>query len=116
MTFYVIKTVMTVVLIVIISEIAKRNTFAGALLTSIPLISVFVILWLYFETKDTARISTLATSIFWLVLPSLVFFITLPIFLKQGINFYLSVCASCGLTVASYGIMILILNHFGIKL
>ncbi|MCP5274435.1 MAG: DUF3147 family protein [Burkholderiales bacterium] len=98
------------------TENAKRSTFIGAILTSIPLISVLAMFWLYIDTKDTAQVSALATSVFWLVLPSLVFFIALPLLLKQDINFYLSMSLSMALTVVSYWLMVLVLNHYGIKL
>lgn len=87
MNYYRLKLVVTTVLIVAISEIAKRSTFAGALLASIPLVSVLAMLWLYLDTKDVQQVSALAASVFWLVLPSLALFIALPLLLKQGLNF-----------------------------
>jgi len=116
MTHYLIKIAITTVLIVAISEIAKRSTFIGALLASLPIISLLALIWLYIDTKDIAKISTLAISIFWLVLPSLVLFISLPVFLKQGLHFYPSITISVGLTVCSYWLLITVLNNYGIKL
>ena len=37
---YLVKIAVTAVLVVVISEIAKRSSFAGALLASVPLVSV----------------------------------------------------------------------------
>lgn len=116
MLYYVIKIVITTALIVVISEISKRSSFAGALLASIPLISVLAMLWLYIDTKDVTKISALATSVFWLVLPSLVLFITLPLLLKQGLHFYTSISLAIALTIGAYWVMVIILNHYGIKL
>jgi hypothetical protein len=115
-TYYLIKIAVTSSLIVIISEIAKRSTLIGAVLASIPLISVLAMLWLYFETKDTARVSSLAISVFWLILPSLALFVTLPILLRLGLNFYPSIALSLGATVISYFLMVSILHYFGIQL
>jgi hypothetical protein len=106
----------TTFLIVLISEISKRSSFLGALLASIPLMSVLAMLWLYVDTKDVTKISMLSSSIFWLVLPSLALFITLPFLLKQGINFYLSLSMSLAVTMVCYWVMVMILNHYGIKL
>jgi len=39
------------------------------------LVSVLAMVWLYIDTKDAEKVSDLATSVFWLVLPSLGFFI-----------------------------------------
>ena len=116
MAYYVLKIVITALLVVLISEIAKRSSFVGALLASVPLVSVLAILWLYIDTKNISKVSALSSGIFWLVLPSLSFFITLPLLLKQGINFYLSISLSIGITIFSYWLMVLALNHFGVKL
>ena len=116
MTYYLVKIAITTVLIVAIAEIAKRSSFAGALLASVPLISVLAMIWLYVDTKDVAKVSALATSVFWLVLPSLALFVTLPVLLRQGLNFYMSMSISIGITLGCYFLMISLLNHFGVKL
>jgi hypothetical protein len=116
LVYYIVKIAVTSGLIVAISEISKRSTFAGALLASIPLVSVLAMLWLYLDTKDITKVSTLSTSVFWLVLPSLALFIALPLLLKQGLNFYLSISISIALTIGCYWLMVAALNHFGIKL
>ena len=116
MIYYITKIAITTVLIVAISEIAKRSSFAGALLASIPIVSVLAMLWLYVDTKDVAKVSDLATSIFWLVLPSLVLFITLPLLLKQGVHFYASIGLSIGFTIGAYWLMVVVLNYYGVKL
>lgn len=116
MTYYLVKIAITTVLIVMIAEIAKRSSFAGALLASVPLISVLAMIWLYVDTKDVAKVSALATSVFWLVLPSLALFVTLPVLLRQGLNFYMSMSISIGITLGCYFLMISLLNHFGVKL
>lgn len=116
MAYYLVKIAVTTVLIVLISEIAKRSSFMGALLASIPLVSVLAMVWLYVDTKDVDKVTSLATSVFWLVLPSLALFITLPLLLKQGLNFYLSMTLAIGITIGCYGLMVMVLNHFGIRL
>jgi len=116
LSYYIIKIVVTTVLIVAISEIAKRSSFVGALLASVPLISVLAMIWLYIDTKDVAKVSALATSVFWLVLPSLALFVTLPLLLKLGLHFYISISISIMFTVGCYWLMFAILNHYEIKL
>ncbi len=116
MGYYLVKIAITTLLIVAISEIAKRSSFTGAILASIPLISVLAIFWLYIDTKDIDKINALATSVFWLVIPSLAFFLCLPILLNLGINFYISMAASICITVGCYFLMVVILDYFGIVL
>ena len=116
MIYYLAKIAITTALIVAISEIAKRSSFFGALLASIPLVSVLAMIWLYVDTKDVEKVSALATSIFWLVLPSMVLLIALPLLLKQGLHFYTSLSLSIGFTIGAYWVMVAVLNHYGIKL
>lgn len=116
MTYYLLKIAITTALVVAISEIARRSNMAAAILASIPLISVLAMIWLYLDTKDADKVSALAASVFWLVLPSLALFVSLPLLLKQGLNFYVSIAAATGITVICYFLMISILSHFGVKL
>ncbi len=116
MSYYLVKILVTTALIVAISEIAKRSSFIGAILASIPLISVLAIFWLYIDTKDVTKVSALAASVFWLVLPSLALFVTLPFLLKHGLSFYLSIGISIGITICCYLLMVAILHHFGVRL
>ena len=116
MVYYIVKVLTTTVLIVAISEIAKRSSFIGAVLASIPLVSVLAMIWLYIDTRDVSKISSLSTSIFWLVIPSLTLFLSLPILLKQGFNFYFSISIAIAITIISYWLMIYVLNYFGVKL
>jgi hypothetical protein len=110
-----LKVIVTAALVVAISEIAKRNTFAGAVLASIPLTSVLAMIWLYADSGDAERVAALATGIFWLVLPSLVLFITLPLMLRAGWPFGVSLAASIALTAACYFAMVAILSRLGIS-
>ncbi len=116
MAYYLVKIAISAGLIVAISEIAKRSTLLGGVLASLPLVSVLAMIWLYVETRDVDRVSALATSVFWLVLPSLALFVALPLLLRQGLNFYISLGLAAGITAASYGLMMVALTHYGIKL
>lgn len=116
MAYYVFKIIITALLVVLIAEISKRSSFIASILASIPLVSVLAMIWLYIDTKDTDKISTLSTSIFWLVIPSLALFITLPVLLRKEINFYVSMGTSILITVICYYLMIFVLEKFGIRL
>ncbi len=80
--YYIIKVLISAILIVGISELSKRSSLIGAILASIPFVSVLAFIWIYVDTKNVETISKLSYSIFWLVIPSLVLFVILPIFLK----------------------------------
>lgn len=110
------KLIITAILIVLISEISKRNAALAALLASLPLVSVLAMLWLYIDTKDVQKVVDLANNILWFFVPSLAFFITLPVLLKKGVDFYLSMGLASLLTAGCYGVMLIILARYGIKL
>lgn len=116
MTYYLVKITITALLVVLIAEISKRSSFIGAVLASVPLVSVLAMIWLYIDTRDADKVAALASGIFWLVLPSLALFIVLPIMLKQGFNFYLSLGVSIVLTIGCYGLMVAALGRAGIEL
>ena len=113
--YYVLKIAITTVLIVLISEIAKRSSFWGAVLASIPIVSVLAMIWIYTETKDIEKISQFSISVFWLVLPSLALFVTLPLLLKKGVNFYMSLGVSALITLIIYYALISVLDKMGMK-
>ena len=116
MTWYLTKLAITSALIVSISEVSKMSSLVGALLASIPLVSVLAMMWLYIDTKDVEQISSLNISIFWLVLPSLSLFVVLPLLLKAQIPFYISMAIGLTIMVGCYFLMLLVLNKFGIEL
>lgn len=116
MLYYLLKIAITTVLIVGISEIAKRNTLIGGILASIPLISVLAMIWLYVDTKNTEAIAQFSMSVFWLVIPSLALLLTLPFLLHKGLNFYISISLAIVITIFCYYLMIIVLKKFGVNI
>jgi len=113
---YAIKILLTAAVVVAVSEIAKRSNFWAALLASIPLTSVLAFVWLYVETGSTAKVADLSAGIFWLVIPSLLLLVLLPLLLRSGWSFWLSLAASTAATSLAYVAMAWLLRRFGIAL
>jgi hypothetical protein len=113
--YLMLKFVLSAAIVVAVSEIARRSTFIGALVASLPLTSLLAMIWLYRDTGDAARVATLSSEIFWLVLPSLLLFLALPWLIRRGIGFYaaLSVAAAC--TAIGYVLMSVVLQRFGVR-
>lgn len=116
MLYYAGKIVMSALLITLVSEIAKRSSFVGALIASLPLVSLTAALWLFIETKDVMKVASFTTGIFWLTLPSLTLFLVMPILLRYGVHFFISAAISLIITIGSYWLMLTILNYYGIKI
>ena len=116
MMYFVIKCLLSGLIIAVVSEVAKRSPALGALVVSLPLVSLLGILWLWRDTRDIERIADHAHSTFWYVLPSLPMFLVLPAMLRAGVGFWSSLGASCVLTIALYLVTAWALAKFGIRL
>jgi hypothetical protein len=114
MTYYILKIALTTGLVIAVSEIAKRSSLWGGLLASLPIVSFLGIIWLYAETGDAEKVSGLARTVFWLVLPSLPFFLLLPYLLKRYGNFYISLGVATAVMFGFYLGMVLVLQRYGI--
>jgi hypothetical protein len=100
---------------VAVSEIAKKSSLIGGILVSLPIVSVLAMMWLWVDTKSKVKVAELSYTIFWLVIPSLVLFISLPILLKR-LDFGWAMLLSCSFTVIAYYLMVMVLGYFNIKL
>ncbi|WP_373033194.1 DUF3147 family protein [Sulfurovum sp.] len=116
MAYYIIKLIITTFLIVLISEIAKRSSLAGALLAAIPLVSILAMTWMYIDTDSSNNAVEFSNRIVWLIAPSMTLFIAFPILIKKGLGFYASMGISIVLTIMAYYSVIFVLSRFGIKL
>jgi len=99
-----------------VSEIAKRSPGFGALVASLPLVSVLGMIWLWRDTHDPSRMAAHAGATFWFVLPSLPMFLLIPALLGRGVPFWPVLGAGCLLTIALYLGMTWIGPRFGLLL
>ena len=104
MTQFLLKVLVSALLVASASEIARRYSVIGALLASLPLTSILAMIWLWRDGVPAAKIADFSNSIFWLVLPSLLLFIAVPLMLRAGYGFWPSLGAGCALTVVGYAV------------
>lgn len=116
MSYLVIKAALSGVLVMIISEVARRSPGFGGLIASLPLVSVLGIVWLWRDTADAERIAAHAESTFWFVLPSLPMFLAFPAMLRHGVGFWPALVLSCLLTMGLYALTLWLLPKIGIRL
>ncbi len=116
MLYYAIKVIISALLIVAISEIAKRSTGFAALVASLPLTSLLAFIWLHMDASPPERIAELSSQIFWLVLPSLLLFLLLPLLLKHGLSFWVSLGLSMAATIGCYIALLPLLRRMGVNL
>lgn len=115
MIWFTLKVLITAVVIVVVSEVGKWNSFLGSVLASIPLVSTLGMIWMYQEKTPLAKITAHSSNVFWMVLPSLPMFLLLPWLIeKQDWKFYPSLGASVALTVGLYFSASALLRRYGI--
>jgi hypothetical protein len=116
MLYLLIKAIVSAIIIVIVSETARRNPGTGAMIASLPLISVLGMIWLWRDTHDIDRMAAHSTATFWYVLPSLPMFLLVPLLLKRGIGFWPALAAGCLLTMGLYAATVWAGPRMGLKL
>ncbi|MGI8603132.1 MAG: DUF3147 family protein [Verrucomicrobiales bacterium] len=112
----ILRALLSGAVIVTVSELAKRNNFAAAIVHSLPLISITALVWLYSDTRDTALVDRHMTGTFFFVLPTLPMFLAVPWLLRRGWTFWPALAAGAALTVVLYLITIRVLRAAGINL
>lgn len=81
---FLLKSLITVAVVLVASVLARRNGWIGALVASLPLTSLLVLAWLYADTRDATQVADLSMGIFWFVLGSLPFFLALAFGLRSS--------------------------------
>jgi len=114
--YLILKAALSGVIIAVVSETAKRSPGFGALIASLPLVSVLGMIWLWRDTHDPDRMAAHAGATFWYVLPSLPMFLLIPALLKHGLPFWGALVAGCLVTIGLYLAMTWIGPRLGLRL
>src|ERR1700761_7523915 len=116
MLYLILKALISGGLIAVASTLAKRYPGFGALIASLPLVSVLGMMWLWSEKPDVENMAAHAGATFWYVLPSLPMFLLIPAMLRHGVGFWFALLAGCALTIALYTAMTWLGPRFGLQL
>ncbi len=116
MTFLITKYAITAFIIVTVSEVAKRTDKLGALIASLPSVTIIAMIWLHFENQTTEKIANHAYYTFWYVIPTLPMFLLMPYLLRNGTGFWPSLGASALLTIICFAFTALVMKRFNVDL
>jgi hypothetical protein len=116
MLYLLIKAALSGIIVAIVSEVAKRFPGFGALIASLPLVSVLGMMWLWRDKPDVSNMAAHVQATFWFVLPSLPMFLLIPVLLRHGMSFWASLAIGCALTIALYLLMTWAGPKFGLRL
>lgn len=104
MAQFIIKTLVSAIIIAIVSTLARKYPNLGGLIASLPLTSLLAFIWLYQETQSIQSVSELSIAIFWMILP----------YLLKKYPFYLAFSISVISLMIFYKIFMDVLKYFKI--
>ena len=105
MVFYLLKLVITGVIIVIITEIAKVNIKLAAVMTAMPLVTILSLLWMYYEGATNEKIGFYVINTLIYIIPTIPMFIFFPYLLSKT-NFFITL----GISIMLIGLSAFLLN------
>ena len=115
MAWLVTKNLITAVIVVVVSEVAKHSDRLGAMIAALPIVTILTLIWLHAEGQPASKISNHAFYTFWYVIPTLPMFLTFP-YLHAKIGFWLSLLACIALTTACFTVLLIFIRRFGVNL
>ncbi|WP_242122983.1 DUF3147 family protein [Sphingobium sp. Sx8-8] len=104
------------IIIAVVSVVSRRFPGLGALIASLPLISVMGMIWLWNDKPDVENMARHAEATFYYVIPSLPMFLLIPILLRRGVGFAPALIAGCVLTILLYLLTVAVAARMGIRL
>lgn len=116
MSALLVRAALSGMIIAIVALVARRQPAFGALIASLPLVSILAMIWLWRDTHDVDNMARHVESTFWFVLPSLPMFLIIPALLRGGTGFWPALGIGCAITIALYLLMVLVLPRLGVEL
>jgi len=115
MSWLITKYLITAAVVVAVSEIAKRSDKLGALLASLPTITILTLIWLHLENQSPEKVANHAWYTFWYVVPTLPMFLLFPA-LSVRIGFWPTLVACSVVTIMCFWVFAMLARYFGVNL
>lgn len=113
---FITKTLVSALIITLISYVSRRSSLFAGIIASLPLTSILALIWMHHGGSSVGSMIEFSSIIFWMVLPSLVFFIVFPALLRLNIPFYGALMLASIVLIGVYSVYTQILLYFNIKL
>jgi hypothetical protein len=114
--WFIVRAGLSGIIVAIIALVARRSPGLGGLIASLPLVSTLGMIWLWHDTGDREAVANYIGSALWYFLPSIPMFILMPVMLRSGVNFWITLAVGAGLTMLLYFLTNRALAHWGIVL
>jgi hypothetical protein len=105
--WHVLRVAIAATIIGVVAEVSRRYPRAGALLLSLPLVSVLAILFAWFQHRDLPAITKLARETLVLVPLGLPFFVPLAFADRLGLDFWPAFGSGLALATLTIGAWLL---------
>ena len=115
MLFFFFKILVTAIIIVIVSEIAKVNDKIGGLIAAMPLTTFLILFWMYYENVSENKMSAHMNYTLIYLIATVPMFLIFPICLNR-FGFWIAVLICIIITLISTLIIHQISKNFDIKL
>ncbi|PNE02980.1 hypothetical protein A15D_01383 [Alcanivorax sp. MD8A] len=115
MPMLIIKYLVSAAVIVAVSEVAKHSDRLGALIASLPVVTLMVLFWLYLDGQPSYKLANHAWYTFWYALPTLPMFALFPMMLERW-GFAVAMLLSAAITLASFVLLAFVVKRWGIDL
>ena len=115
MSFLLFKILITAIIIVIVSEIAKINDRLGGLIAAMPITTFLILYWMYYENISYQKISNHITYTLIYLIATVPMFLVFPYCLNK-FGFLITIFISIIITLISTIIVHQISKNFDIKL
>jgi len=115
-TAFAIRALLSGIIIALIAFVGRKAPAAGALIASLPLISILGMIWLWRDTGDRKLLADHAEATFFFVLPSLPMFLLIPWMLRGGFGFWVAMGSGIVLTVLLYLFTAMLAARFGVRI
>ena len=109
------KVLITSLIIVLVSEIAKLNDRIGGLIAAMPLTTFLILFWMYYENLSENKISAHINYTLLYLIATIPMFLVFPYCLNK-FGFWTTIFISILITLISTLIVHLVSKNFDIKL
>lgn len=108
--YFLVKTIISALVIAGVTQLSEKTPVGAALLKSLPLTSFLVFFFMKYEGRTDKEIMNMSWDILYLVIPSLVLFISLPLLMSKGMNFYFAMFFSTAIMCVCYAVALKIMG------
>jgi len=108
--YFIVKTMISALVIAGVTQLSEKTPVGAALLKSLPLTSFLVFFFMKYEGRTDQEIISMSWDILYLVIPSLVLFICLPLLMSKGMNFYWSIAVATLVMCACYAVTLKVMG------